>query len=363
MKKTAIISDIHANKEALEAVLADIKKRGIERIVCLGDIVGYGANPKECIKLIQEHCELIMCGNHDYAAHIIDGTLGFGEHAYDSAQWTRKKLFPKKFGLLTIPAFLIWLLAKLLYKIIWWLDDKLLDIAPFGIPLERFWQKLDYTPRKDRLSKNDEKTEKLRQTNPWFNFLCALPQEPIVECESMFMHASPRDPLNEYLRSPTEYFLALSKLKSKQETKGVKFAFVGHTHHPGVYLEESSMLEEYAANNDVDAKSPLDFEQALSVTVTDYFELVDGRADKFSENKAVIPKDADVTVITNVGSVGQPRDNDNRASYVVFEETADSHIIQNHRVEYDIKSAANKIKKAKYGEYCENQADRLMTGK
>jgi len=52
-KNFAIISDIHANLEALQAVLADIDERGIQDIVCLGDIIGYGANPKECLDLIR----------------------------------------------------------------------------------------------------------------------------------------------------------------------------------------------------------------------------------------------------------------------------------------------------------------------
>jgi len=63
----AIISDVHANLEALTAVLAEISRRGIKRIICLGDVVGYGPNPLECIDIISERCEYSLMGNHDFA--------------------------------------------------------------------------------------------------------------------------------------------------------------------------------------------------------------------------------------------------------------------------------------------------------
>ena len=61
----AFISDIHANLEALEAVLNDIKGQNIDEVICLGDIVGYGANPNECIELIKNRCPETLLGNHD----------------------------------------------------------------------------------------------------------------------------------------------------------------------------------------------------------------------------------------------------------------------------------------------------------
>ena len=63
----AIISDIHANLEALQAVLSDVEERGIQEVICLGDIVGYGANPKECLDLVRSRCRLTLMGNHDHA--------------------------------------------------------------------------------------------------------------------------------------------------------------------------------------------------------------------------------------------------------------------------------------------------------
>ena len=65
----AVISDIHSNIEALTAVMEDIDRRGIKKIVCLGDVVGYGPNPRECIDIVIERCEGCICGNHDHRSH------------------------------------------------------------------------------------------------------------------------------------------------------------------------------------------------------------------------------------------------------------------------------------------------------
>ncbi|MCA9055952.1 MAG: metallophosphoesterase, partial [Planctomycetaceae bacterium] len=64
----AIISDIHGNLEALDAVLADIRTHNVDEIYCLGDIIGYGPNPRECIDLVMENCKITIIGNHDQAA-------------------------------------------------------------------------------------------------------------------------------------------------------------------------------------------------------------------------------------------------------------------------------------------------------
>lgn len=65
MSKIAIISDIHGNLTALEAVLKDIEKRGVDQIFCLGDLVGKGPRGSECIKLVREHCDKVIYGNWD----------------------------------------------------------------------------------------------------------------------------------------------------------------------------------------------------------------------------------------------------------------------------------------------------------
>ncbi len=86
----AIISDIHGNLEALEAVLADIHKQQIVQIYCLGDIIGYGPNPRECIDLVMRHCQVTILGNHDQAA--LFDPEGFNAGAERAIFWTRQML-------------------------------------------------------------------------------------------------------------------------------------------------------------------------------------------------------------------------------------------------------------------------------
>lgn len=85
--RTAIISDIHANLEALQVVLDDIESRSVDRIICLGDILGYGPNPVECVDLIAERCEWSLMGNHDFGA--LYEPTNFNAAAESSAYWTR----------------------------------------------------------------------------------------------------------------------------------------------------------------------------------------------------------------------------------------------------------------------------------
>lgn len=85
----AIISDIHGNLEALQSVLADIESKGITEIYCLGDIVGYGPNPNECIDLIMP-CNICLLGNHDQAA--LFDPEGFNAGAERAIFWTRSML-------------------------------------------------------------------------------------------------------------------------------------------------------------------------------------------------------------------------------------------------------------------------------
>ncbi len=65
MEKIAIISDIHGNLEAFKTIIKDIEKRGINRIFCLGDIIGKGSHPHECIELVKKYCEVVLSGNND----------------------------------------------------------------------------------------------------------------------------------------------------------------------------------------------------------------------------------------------------------------------------------------------------------
>jgi predicted phosphodiesterase len=91
--KYAIISDIHANLEALEAVLADLRPQA-ETVICLGDIVGYNANPNECLDLVQNVCGVVIAGNHDQAACDLRPYDDFSEYAREAMDWTRQQLTP-----------------------------------------------------------------------------------------------------------------------------------------------------------------------------------------------------------------------------------------------------------------------------
>lgn len=90
--KYALISDVHANLEALQAVLDVIDANGVGQIVCLGDVVGYNANPNECVDIIRERGIPTVCGNHDAVACGIEEPLGFNPIALQAALWTRDQL-------------------------------------------------------------------------------------------------------------------------------------------------------------------------------------------------------------------------------------------------------------------------------
>jgi len=93
--RLAIISDIHGNLEALTAALELIDSRGVDEIICLGDVVGYGANPNECLDLIRQRCMVILLGNHDAAAVDLSIANSFTMNARLSALWTRQALLDK----------------------------------------------------------------------------------------------------------------------------------------------------------------------------------------------------------------------------------------------------------------------------
>lgn len=85
--RTAVISDIHANLEALRVVLGHIDQQKVDRIICLGDILGYGPNPVECVDLVAERCEWSLMGNHDFGA--LYEPTNFNQAAEQAAYWTR----------------------------------------------------------------------------------------------------------------------------------------------------------------------------------------------------------------------------------------------------------------------------------
>lgn len=86
---TALISDIHGNLDALRVVIDDIDRREIDHIACLGDIIGYGPNPLECLDVVIERCEWALLGNHDFA--VLYEPTSFNTSAEASAFWTRRR--------------------------------------------------------------------------------------------------------------------------------------------------------------------------------------------------------------------------------------------------------------------------------
>ena len=88
----AIISDLHSNLDALEKVMEDIKKQGVDRHLCLGDIIGYGAQPRECIQAVQDLECLTIAGNHDWAALGKINIDYFNAYAKEATLWTREQL-------------------------------------------------------------------------------------------------------------------------------------------------------------------------------------------------------------------------------------------------------------------------------
>ena len=238
----AVISDIHSNLEALTAVLADIKERGIEIIYCLGDVIGYGPNPKECLDLIIEKTKWCVLGNHDYAVFYEPTNFNYG--AEQASFWTRE----------------------------------VLETEAEKQPRERRWGFLGTLPM--------ERTLKAKLGS---------------EAATMdFVHASPRRPVNEYVFPEDVYN---NPVKVQAMFGLVKhICFIGHTHLPGVFLDEPDFY--------------------LPDELGGAYPIVEGE-------KAII----------NVGSVGQPRDRDNRASYAYIEGNK-VHFV---RLGYDYETTMKKI--------------------
>jgi predicted phosphodiesterase len=89
--RVLVVSDIHANLAAFESILQKTRSdRDI--VICLGDLVGYGPDPRECIALAAEHCTVVLGGNHDHAAAGVADISWFADHASRAMEWTRPQL-------------------------------------------------------------------------------------------------------------------------------------------------------------------------------------------------------------------------------------------------------------------------------
>ena len=94
--RVAVLSDIHGNRQAFEAVLADVAATGADELWCLGDVVGYGADPNACVDLAAEHSAVCLAGNHDLA---VTGALSleeFSRGAELAARWTQEVIGPEQ---------------------------------------------------------------------------------------------------------------------------------------------------------------------------------------------------------------------------------------------------------------------------
>jgi len=260
MSTFAIISDIHSNIEALTTVFKDIEERGITKIYCLGDVIGYGPNPKECLDLIIEKTEWCVLGNHDYAAFY--EPTNFNYAAEQASFWTRD----------------------------------VLETEENEASRQRWWTFLGNLPMRHSLDvKLNGKTAVLE-----------------------FLHASPRKPINEYV-FPDDVYTNPLKVQVLFE-RFEHICFIGHTHLPGVFLGEPD------------------------------FYLPD-------ELGGTYPIVENERAIINVGSVGQPRDEDNRASYAFVENNEVNFV----RLEYDFETTMKKIRNIERLD--DFHADRLREGR
>jgi predicted phosphodiesterase len=240
--KIALISDIHANQEALEKVLRDIEKQGAEKIHFLGDAVGYGCNPNECVGLIKKHCDIKILGNHDYAALGLESAETFNKAARASLEWTQNALTQKSMEIL----------------------------ADFEMSAEFLNYKL--------------------------------------------VHATPDQP------DEWKYIFSVDHAIEQFDCFSQVACFLGHSHMPVMFIQHKSG------------------------EVTAHFKTKHEMTD-------------DKKYIINVGSVGQPRDKDSRACYMLVDAVHGT--LEYRRVEYDIKKTQQKMTKAQLPEFL---IERLAVG-
>src|ERR687890_1704608 len=93
--RVAIASDIHGNKQAFEAVIAAAETDGADELWCLGDLVGYGAEPDACVALAETHCTICLAGNHDLAVVDVLSLEDFSRGARLAAEWTKEVIQPR----------------------------------------------------------------------------------------------------------------------------------------------------------------------------------------------------------------------------------------------------------------------------
>lgn len=254
--RVLILSDIHANLTALETVFAAAQGE-YDAVWCLGDVLGYGPRPNECVEMVREKVDLCVIGNHDWAVLGRSGinVEDFNPQARQAVMWSRETLSAAN---------------------------------------------RDYLDR--------------------------LPDEPISPEEApdfLITHASPREPVWEYILSPG---VALENFAVFPQP----FCLVGHTHKPAIYRWQAHATP--PADPISDSSDP-----AVFVATVHHLQPRAG---------VVYGLDADPPhrLILNPGSVGQPRDNDARAAYAILD--LDRRTWCHHRVAYPIELTQSQMRSA-----------------
>ena len=106
--RVAVVSDIHSNLHALEAVLAAIEAEATDELWCLGDLVGYGADPDACTALVRERSDVCLVGNHDLAVLDALDVSSFSETAKAAVEWTREVIAEETTGFLAELSIALW---------------------------------------------------------------------------------------------------------------------------------------------------------------------------------------------------------------------------------------------------------------
>lgn len=254
MTRVLIISDIHANLAALETVLSDADGR-YDTIWCLGDVVGYGPKPNECIELVRERAALCVMGNHDWAVLDKPGINvdDFNPQARHAVLWTRQELREE--------------------------NRRYLDALPFA------------------------------------------PVNPPGAPGMLVTHASPREPVWEYILTPS---IALENFVVFDDA----ICFVGHTHKPAIYRWHSfESFAEGGVTHEMQQMATVDYLQPRPESVL---------------HLEVSPTQR---LIINPGSVGQPRDNDARAAYALLD--LEAMTCEHVRVPYPIELTQSQMRAAR----------------
>jgi len=255
----AILSDIHANYDALEVVLEKCRELGIEKYISLGDVVGYNAEPGRCLKAIQNlNCVARVIGNHDfYAVYGEVETSGFNINAQKVIAWTREQLSE---------------------------DDR---------------QWLLSSPEEDRIP---------------------FPGISVV-------HSTLDTPLN------WGYIMDCHHARASFEYQRTAICFCGHSHVPIAFIRKPMAI---AQDRVVDTMPDWNFS-----TEDPQFDIDFTRADSLTIS---YKHSGAYKYLINVGSIGQPRNGDPRASFAVLD--SDKHTITRYRLPYDIAAAQSKIRAA-----------------